>query len=56
MPDDNTLLVQLRTGEIQLAGSGAALTATRVDEALGIENVVVLEHGSQAWAHIDLKQ
>jgi peptide/nickel transport system substrate-binding protein len=56
VPDDNTLLVQLRTGELQLVGSGAALTATRVDEALEIQNVVILEHGSQAWAHIDLKQ
>src|SRR5215213_3937547 len=55
VPDDNTLLVQLRTGELQLVGGAAALTATRVEEALGIQDVVVLEHGSQAWAHIDLK-
>src|SRR5215208_434273 len=27
VPDDNTLLVQLRTGEIQIVGSAAALTA-----------------------------
>jgi peptide/nickel transport system substrate-binding protein len=56
VPDDNTLLVQLRTGEIQVVGSAAALTAIRVDEALDIENIVVLEHGTQSWAHIDLKQ
>jgi peptide/nickel transport system substrate-binding protein len=56
VPDDNTLLVQLRTGEIQLVGGSASLTAIRVDEALEIPEVVVLEHGSQAWAHIDLKQ
>jgi peptide/nickel transport system substrate-binding protein len=56
VPDDNTLLVQLRTGEIQLVGSAAALTAVRVDEALEIDNLVILEHGTQSWAHIDLKQ
>src|SRR5215211_543596 len=56
VPDDNTLLVQLRTGEIQVVGSAAALTAIRVDEALEIENIVILEHGTQSWAHIDLKQ
>jgi peptide/nickel transport system substrate-binding protein len=56
VPDDNTLLVQLRTGEIQVVGGGAALTATRVDEALEIENILVLEHGTQQWKHIDLKQ
>ena len=55
VPDDNTQLVQLRTGEVQMVGSAGALTATRVDEALGIENIVVLEHPTQAWQHIDLK-
>src|SRR5215203_849414 len=55
VPDDNTLLVQLRTGELQLVGGSAALTAIRVEEALGIPDIVVMEHGSQAWAHIDLK-
>ncbi len=55
VPDDNTQLVQLRTGEIQVAGSAGALSASRVDEALGIENVVVLEHATQDWQHIDLK-
>ena len=56
VPDDNTLLVQLRTGEVQVVGSAAALTATRVEEALGIEGIVILEHATQSWAHIDLKQ
>ena len=55
VPDDNTLLVQLRTGEIQLVGSDASLAPTRVDEALGIEGLTVLEHSSQSWSHIDLK-
>lgn len=50
-PDDNTLLVQLRTGEIQLSGVGAI----RVKEALAIEGVSVLEVPSAAWKHFDLK-
>jgi peptide/nickel transport system substrate-binding protein len=55
VPDDNTELVQLRTGEIQLVGSAGALAAIRVDEALGIEGITVLEHATQDWYHIDLK-
>jgi peptide/nickel transport system substrate-binding protein len=54
-PDDNTLLVQLRTGEVQLASSSGAISATRVDEALGFEDVVVYEHPTLAWNHLDLK-
>ena len=56
VPDDNTMLVQLRTGEIQVVASASALTATRVEEALDIEGVTIFEHGTQSWAHIDLKQ
>jgi peptide/nickel transport system substrate-binding protein len=56
VPDDNTMLVQLRTGEIQVVASASALTATRVDEALDIDGVTIFEHGTQSWAHIDLKQ
>jgi peptide/nickel transport system substrate-binding protein len=56
VPDDNTMLVQLRTGEIQVVASASALTATRVEEALEIPGLAVLEHATQSWAHIDLKQ
>jgi peptide/nickel transport system substrate-binding protein len=56
VPDDNTLLVQLRTGEVQMAGGGSTIPASRVDEALGIAGITVLEHSSQGWEHIDLKQ
>ena len=56
LPDDNTQLVQLRTGEVQLGGSSGALAATRVDEALDIDGLVVLEHATQDWQHLDLKQ
>lgn len=55
VPDDNTMLVQLRTGEIDLIGSASTVSASRVDEALGFENVVVFQHPTLAWQHIDLK-
>jgi peptide/nickel transport system substrate-binding protein len=55
VPDENTMLVQLQTGEIQLVGSASIISATRVDEALGFEGLTVLEHPSQSWAHVDLK-
>lgn len=50
-PDDNTLLVQLRTGEIQMTG----VAAVRVKEALQIDGISVLEVPSAAWKHFDLK-
>jgi peptide/nickel transport system substrate-binding protein len=55
VPDTNTELVQLQTGEIQLAGSAGALNAIDVDKALGYDNVVVLEHPTLGWTHLDLK-
>lgn len=55
VPDDNTQLVQLRTGEIQVASSDSAISALRLDEALGIEGVSILENPSPAWKHFDLK-
>jgi len=48
---DNTTLVQLRTGEIQLAG----LSASQVDEALQNDKVAIYEYPSMAWSHLDLK-
>ncbi|MEZ4506892.1 MAG: peptide ABC transporter substrate-binding protein [Thermomicrobiales bacterium] len=55
VPDDNTQLVQLRTGEIQVASSDSAISALRLEEALGIENISILETPSPAWKHFDLK-
>lgn len=55
VPDDNTQLVQLRTNEIQAAIGSGSLGALRVDEALGIDGVTVLEHPSPGWSHLDLK-
>ncbi|MBA3528393.1 MAG: ABC transporter substrate-binding protein, partial [Propionibacteriaceae bacterium] len=55
LPDDNAQLAQLRTGEVQMAGGAGALGATRVDEALDIEDIIILEHQTLGWAHLDLK-
>lgn len=55
LPDDNTQLVQLRTGEIQLVGGDGALSANRVDEALGIDGIIILENTTLGWNHLDLK-
>jgi peptide/nickel transport system substrate-binding protein len=55
IPDDSTQLVQLRTGEIQMAVGAGSLGALRVDEALGIDGVTILEHPSPGWSHLDLK-
>jgi peptide/nickel transport system substrate-binding protein len=55
VPDDNTQLVQLRTGEIQVAASSGTIAANRVDEALEIEGIQILEHLTQDWQHLDLK-
>jgi peptide/nickel transport system substrate-binding protein len=55
VPDDNTLLVQLRTGEVQLASSDSAISAIRLKEALQIEGITILENPGPAWKHFDLK-
>lgn len=55
LPDDNTQLVQLRTGEIQGAIGAGSFGSLRVDEAVGIPGIVVLEHPSPGWNHLDLK-
>jgi peptide/nickel transport system substrate-binding protein len=55
VPDTNTQLVQLRTGELQVAASGGALGSTEVDQALGFDTITLLEHDTMAWSHLDLK-
>ena len=52
LPDDSTILVQLDTGETQLADG---VSASRVDQALGIDRVSVLEFPGMDWSHLDLK-
>ncbi|MGH2531392.1 MAG: ABC transporter substrate-binding protein [Thermomicrobiales bacterium] len=55
VPDAGAQLAALAAGEMQVVGSTGALSATRVDAALAIEDVAVLEHPSQSWYHLDLK-
>lgn len=55
IPDDNSQLVQLQTGEIQLAAGAGSISSARVDEALTFEGVSILESGNFAWNHLDLK-
>lgn len=54
-PDDNTQLVQLRTGEAQMAAGSGALGSARLDEVLGYGTVDVYEQANMAWNHLDLK-
>jgi peptide/nickel transport system substrate-binding protein len=55
IPDSNTFMVQLKTGEIDLAASAGALGPLQVDEALGIDGITVFQQGTLAWSHLDLK-
>jgi peptide/nickel transport system substrate-binding protein len=54
-PDDNTQLVQLQTGEAQLASSDGAISPARLDEVLGFGTVDVYERPNMDWTHLDLK-
>jgi peptide/nickel transport system substrate-binding protein len=55
VPDTNTQLVQLQTGEVQLSASAGAIGALDVDKALGYDNVTVYEHSTLGWTHLDVK-
>ncbi|MCL6509529.1 MAG: peptide ABC transporter substrate-binding protein [Anaerolineae bacterium] len=52
VPDDNTLMVQLTTGEVQLTD---AVSAARIEEARRLPNSVVLTRNGLEWTHMDLK-
>lgn len=52
VPDDNTLMVQLTTGEVQLTD---AVSAARIEEARKLPNSVVLTRDGLEWVHMDLK-
>ncbi|HYP59337.1 MAG TPA: ABC transporter substrate-binding protein [Thermomicrobiales bacterium] len=54
-PDDNTQLVQLQTGEAQMAASSGSIGSSRLDEVLGYGTVDVYERPNMAWSHLDLK-
>ena len=55
IPDDNSQLVQLQTGEIQMAGGSGTISSARIDEALKFDGVSILESANFAWNHLDLK-
>lgn len=56
VPDLADRLAGLRRGEIHVLGGAGALTAVEVDAALGLPGAAVLEHPTQSWHHLDLKQ
>ncbi len=55
LADDNTQIVQLQTGEAQLASSDGAIGSARLDEVLAFGTVDVYERPNMAWSHLDLK-
>lgn len=52
VPSPNTLLVQLRTNDVDLA----PVTQQQVKQAQNIPGTVLMSVASQGWYHIDLKQ
>ena len=56
LPDEAAQIERLQAGEIQLAAGAGAFTAAHVDSVLALDDVVVLEHPTLAWTHLDLKQ
>lgn len=52
VPDANTLLVQLRTHEVQLA----AISQQQVQQATDIPGATLIQAPSQSWYHVELKQ
>ncbi len=55
MPDDNTLLVQLQTGEVQVASQRRRDRRARRRRGARVRHVTVYEHPTLAWSHLDLK-
>jgi peptide/nickel transport system substrate-binding protein len=55
VPSPNTLLVQLRTNEIQLTGN-VGITQQQVELARHIPGKTLVVTTGQSWYHIDLKQ
>lgn len=56
VPDAEAQLAGLAAGEFQLAGGAASIPPVRVAEALAGDGLIVYEHPTQNWQHIDLKQ
>ncbi len=49
-------LAGLGEGTYHLVGGAGGLPVDQVDEALTVPGAVVVEHGTQNWQHLDLKQ
>ena len=56
VPDADTQLAGLAAGTYQLAGGAASIPPALVDAALAVDGLIVFEHPTQNWQHIDLKQ
>ncbi|CAA9549694.1 MAG: hypothetical protein AVDCRST_MAG19-700 [uncultured Thermomicrobiales bacterium] len=56
LPELDDRLEALAAGEVQLLGGAGALTADEVERALPIPGITILEHPTQSWQHLDLKQ
>ncbi len=53
VPDSNTLLVQLKTGEVQMSD---AISSLQIDEVNKMENLAITLRDGTDWTHMDLKQ
>ena len=56
VPDPAAQLAALTTGEAQVTGGASGLPVAAVDTALATPGLIVYEHPTQNWQHIDLKQ
>lgn len=56
LPDVAAQLSGFEEGTYQLVAGGGALPVSQVDNALSIEQAIVVEYGTQSWQHLDLKQ
>ena len=55
-PDHDALLDALQRGEVQVAARVGTPSQSRLEEALRLDGVTVLEYPGLTWGHIDLKQ
>lgn len=55
-PDARAILTGLETGEVHVSGGALGLPAIDGQAAAGIPGVVVREHPTPNWLHLDLKQ
>jgi peptide/nickel transport system substrate-binding protein len=56
LPDVDSLIAALRSGEIDVAGGAGAIPPWRLDEIAGEPDVSLFRQGTMNWQHLDLKQ